>query len=180
MTDQDHLTTAYATLTSSGWSGPGPALVVLGASQMLYALHPNGRVRGRFVISTAANGFGCRENSYQTPTGLHSVSDMIGAGEPLGRLFRGRQPLPVRVLESEDETQDYITTRILRLRGAEPGVNQGPGVDSFERYIYIHGTPYLERLGIPASHGCIRMRGQHILTLFDWLKSPGAPVLILP
>ena len=62
---------------------------------------------------------------------------------------------------------DYVTTRIMWLEGLEPGINKGPGIDSFKRYIYIHGTPEEGRIGRPASHGCIRMRNADVIRLFD-------------
>ena len=63
-----------------------------------------------------------------------------------------------------------ILTRILRLRGLEPGINSGPGIDSWERYIYIHGTNHEELIGTPISHGCVCMRNRDIIELYDSIQ----------
>jgi lipoprotein-anchoring transpeptidase ErfK/SrfK len=80
--------------------------------------------------------------------------------------------------EAKGTGRDLITSRILRLQGEEPGLNQGAGIDSYERYIYLHGTDEENRLGTPASHGCIRMRNADIIELYPHI-APGTPVLIL-
>ena len=74
--------------------------------------------------------------------------------------------------------RDWILTRILWLAGCEPGHNQGGTQDTLARYIYIHGTPDTEPMGIPQSHGCIRMRNQDIVTLFDYVNI-GTPVSVI-
>ncbi|MCY1183348.1 L,D-transpeptidase catalytic domain [compost metagenome] len=63
--------------------------------------------------------------------------------------------------------RDWILTRILWLSGCEPGRNRLGQVDSFRRYIYLHGTPDTEPMGVPLSHGCIRLRNADVLELFD-------------
>ena len=35
------------------------------------------------------------------------------------------------------------------------------------RYIYIHGSPDSAEMGLPGSHGCVRMRNADIVELFD-------------
>jgi lipoprotein-anchoring transpeptidase ErfK/SrfK len=52
------------------------------------------------------------------------------------------------------------------LQGLDEGVNKGDGVDSWSRYIYIHGTHEEGLIGQPASHGCIRMRNADVIELF--------------
>ncbi len=110
-----------------------------------------------------------KENSFGTPRGLHEIAEKIGTGEPEGMVFRGRVAtghcffdLP----EAEREP-NLITSRILRLRGLEPGRNAGPGVDSYDRYIYFHGTNHEERLGQPFSGGCIEFSNASICELFE-------------
>jgi lipoprotein-anchoring transpeptidase ErfK/SrfK len=100
---------------------------------------------------------------------LHEIVDLIGEGEPRGSVFRGRVPTGNRYWEesSGEQEKNLITTRILRLRGLEPGTNCGPGVDSFDRYIYFHGTNHEERIGTPASGGCILLSNHDIEELFD-------------
>ncbi|MBF0621503.1 MAG: L,D-transpeptidase [Magnetococcales bacterium] len=162
----DHaLFQAARTLVSGGWDDQQTALVILGQRQRIYCLEQNS-CRGSWPVSTALNGFGCRENSGCTPVGLHRISDKIGDGQPLHRRFISRQPTHEIIPENTTQTGDFITSRILRLSGIEPALNQGSGVDSFDRYIYIHGTPHVKQLGQPVSAGCIRMRDAHIINLF--------------
>lgn len=156
----------------------GTALVVDGASQTLYLLVNQTPIRF-WPISTGSAGFGCREGSGQTPIGVHRIYAKIGDGAPMGMVFRGRKPTGEIVLTANDETSDPITTRILWLEGAEPGRNRDGEVDTCTRYIYIHGTPRADRIGQPASAGCIRMRHDDVINLFD-LVTVGMPVLILP
>ena len=126
---------------------------------------------GTYTISSASKGVGNQENSGKTPLGAHIICEKIGGGEPLGTQFKGRVStgfIPP-ILDQPDQLSDddYITSRILRLAGLETGYNRGLGVDSFQRYIYIHGTDEEGRLGKPASHGCIRMANQDIIDLYE-------------
>ncbi len=139
--------------------------------QRLSLLSPvNGRI-DEYPVSTAANGPGQLEGSFCTPTGWHRICDKIGAGEPLGRVFRGRRPTGDCVSpEQYDGENDVIASRILRLEGLEPGHNRGGNCDSRARYIYLHGTPDEARIGRPVSQGCIRLRNADIVELFDRLR----------
>ena len=118
-------------------------------------------------ISTSKYGMGCRMNSFKTPTGLHSVSSMLGRGLPAGTLFKNRRPTEKVIKKIPLDNLDYITSRILRLNGLEEGKNRGGDVDSYNRYIYIHGTPHLNTLGSRQSQGCIRMSDRDVIKLFD-------------
>ena len=118
-------------------------------------------------ISTSIYGMGCKINSYKTPTGLHRVSSMIGKGLPAGTLFKNRRPTKKVIKKIPLDNSDYITSRILRLNGLEEGKNKGDNVDSYNRYIYIHGTPYSNTLGSKQSLGCIRMSDSAVIKLFD-------------
>ena len=118
-------------------------------------------------ISTSIYGMGCKINSYKTPTGLHRVSSMIGKGLPAGTLFKNRRPTKKVIKKIPLDNSDYITSRILRLNGLEEGKNKGDNVDSYNRYIYIHGTPYSNTLGSKQSQGCIRMSDSAVIKLFD-------------
>ena len=118
-------------------------------------------------ISTSIYGMGCKINSYKTPTGLHRVSSMIGKGLPAGTLFKNRRPTKKVIKKIPLGNSDYITSRILRLSGLEEGKNKGHDVDSYHRYIYIHGTPYSNTLGSKQSQGCIRMSDSAVIKLFD-------------
>ena len=118
-------------------------------------------------ISTSKYGMGCRMNSFKTPTGLHNVSSMLGKGVPAGTLFKNRRPTEKVINKNPFDNSDYITSRILRLNGLEEGKNKGGDVDSYNRYIYIHGTPHSNTLGSRQSQGCIRMSDSAVIKLFD-------------
>jgi len=124
-----------------------------------------GSIRAVYPVSTARAGAGCRANSMRTPTGVHVVARRFGASAPLGAIFLSRAYTGRRWREGRRD-HDLILTRILWLRGLEPGHNSGPGVDSYKRYIYIHGTNHEHSIGRPASHGCVRMRNADIVELF--------------
>ena len=175
---REPLVAGMAALHRGGWDGSRPALVVDGLNQRLYLLE-QGRVAREWPVSTGAAGFGCREGSGCTPTGLHRVCAMIGGDAPPGAVFRARE-FTGQVLEpgTPPPEGDYITSRILWLEGLEEGFNRGPGLDSRERYIYIHGTPWTEHLGRPASAGCVRMADAAVAELFQQLEE-GALVQIV-
>jgi hypothetical protein len=124
-----------------------------------------------YTISTGRNPPSCIENSLGTPTGLHAVCEKIGEGEPLDTVFVARKSIGKtwRELKAAGETAGMarVTTRILRLKGLETGVNSGPGHDSYERFIYIHGTVFEDRIGKPTSSGCVTLLNTDMLELFD-------------
>jgi hypothetical protein len=133
-----------------------------------------------YSVSTARNGVGELDGSGCTPRGQHYIRAMIGAGQPLNSVFRGRRPTgeiysPELALAHPE--RDWILSRIVWLCGRQWGVNRGPGVDTFCRFIYIHGTPDTEPMGTPLSHGCVRMRNKDLVALFARLQ-PGMPVMI--
>ncbi|PXX91113.1 L,D-transpeptidase [Marinobacter vulgaris] len=133
-----------------------------------------------YPVSTALNGPGERQSSGCTPRGRHYIRAMIGGGETQNTVFIARRPTgevySAKLAQTFPE-RDWILSRILWLCGLESGKNRGPGVDSFRRFIYIHGTPDTEPMGVPRSHGCIRMRNTDVIDLYDRVK-PGIPVLI--
>jgi L,D-transpeptidase YbiS len=150
------------------------------AEQKLCLLDEAGTVLAEYPVSTAANGPGERKNSFQTPRGRHIVRAKIGEGKPLGTVFLGRRPTGEvwsPELADQHPGRDWMLTRILWLSGCEPGVNRLGDVDSMQRYIYIHGTADTEPMGIPRSHGCIRMRNTDVVELFDRVPA-GTPVVI--
>jgi L,D-transpeptidase YbiS len=127
-----------------------------------------------YPVSTAANGPGCTRGSYCTPTGLHRIRAKIGQGLPVRTVFVRRRPTGEvfsPALGASFPDRDWILSRILWLQGLEPGVNRGGGVDTLRRFIYIHGTADESRIGQPVSHGCIRMRNDDIVALFDRVTS---------
>lgn len=141
--------------------------------QRLYHIQKQRLLNG-YVISSAENGTGNIENSGKTPLGAHYIREKFGDGVPIGSQFRARQStrfIPDILTQAhQSSSNDFITSRILWLSGLEYGYNQGSGVDSYQRYIYIHGTDEEGRLGSPASHGCIRMANQAIIDLYSEVR----------
>ena len=158
---------------------PGARIEIdLGAQRLV--LHRPGQAPRRWPVSTARNGPGERRDSGCTPRGRHLVRARIGAGLPVGTVFVGRRPTGETwspELARRHPGRDWILTRILWLSGLEPGRNRLGEVDTMRRYIYIHGTPDDQPLGVPASHGCSRMRNEDIVELFE-LVPAGTEVLI--
>lgn len=133
-----------------------------------------------FDISSGANGVGEIEGSGCTPRGKHEIKDIIGLNHEINAVFVGRiwtGEIYSKELAQQYPERDWILTRILRLNGLEPGFNQGRNVDTYNRYIYIHGAPDEAKMGIPGSHGCIRMRNNDVVLLANWVK-PGLKVFI--
>lgn len=123
-----------------------------------------------YVISSGKNGIGEQENSGKTPRGWHKVALKFGRSAPKNAVFKARQETGEvydDALATQFPERDWILSRILWLSGLEENLNQGEGCDTFKRYIYIHGTPDTEPMGIPMSHGCIRMRNEDVIELFD-------------
>ncbi len=145
-------------------------IVVSVRKQKLYLFEDNTAVKS-YDISTARNGVGNIINSNKTPLGLHRIYKKIGAGEPIGRIFKGREALPaiepILVMPPLKVAPRYMTTRILWLEGLEPGKNQGSAVDTRARFIYIHGTNLEGAIGKPDSFGCIYMKNKDIVELFE-------------
>ena len=139
------------------------------SEQKLYHRRKTGVVRV-YPISSASNGVGSEQGSLQTPLGKHRVFEKIGDGLPKKTTFVGREPLGIFCEEIRGLRQDWILTRILWLEGLEVGINKGGKVDSCSRYIYIHGTNEEHLIGTPASHGCIRMRNDDVLDLFEHVQ----------
>jgi lipoprotein-anchoring transpeptidase ErfK/SrfK len=131
-----------------------------------------------YAVSTARHGAGERMDTGCTPRGRHVVAEKIGEGAAPGSVFVGRRPtgeIYSPELRQQNPTRDWILTRILWLSGSEPGRNQGGDVDSYNRYIYIHGAPDDVPMGKPGSAGCIRMRNTDVVELFERVP-PGTPV----
>jgi len=142
----------------------------LSVRQQLLELRRGGAVLCHWLVSTGANGVGEQEGSGCTPRGKHIIRACIGRDLPLNTVFVGRRPtgeLYSPELAQAHPSRDWILTRILWLSGCEPGFNRLGSVDTMRRYIYIHGTPDSEPMGVPASHGCVRMRNADLIELFD-------------
>lgn len=129
-----------------------------------------------YPVSTSKYGLGNREDSFKTPEGIHRITDKIGSGAPLFRIFESREDTGINWSREMNEG-NIVLTRILRLEGIEPGKNRGRGIDSYERYIYIHGTNREDMIGKPMSHGCVCMKNNDIVKLFDMVEE-GTLVII--
>jgi len=148
--------------------------------QKLYHIK-NNKIISEFIISSSAYGTGNKAGSNKTPLGLHKVKQKYGEKTPIngrmvGRVFYG-EIATIYKDNTKSKTND-VTTRILWIEGLEHGRNKGEGIDSFKRYIYIHGTSEEGRLGTPTSHGCIRMKNKEVIDLYNKV-SIGTLVLIL-
>lgn len=137
-----------------------------------------------YTVSTAKNGAGELENSGCTPRGQHIIAEKFGENMPMNSVFVGRVPtgeIYSPALAEQFPERDWILTRILWLDGCEIGKNKGENqqgcCDTKSRYVYIHGTPDSEPMGIPLSHGCVRMRNDELIQLFD-LVEVNTPVFI--
>ena len=148
--------------------------------QKLYHIK-NNKIISEFIISSSAYGTGNKAGSNKTPLGLHKVKQKYGDNTPINGRMKGRVYYGEIAAIYRDNTKsktDDVTTRILWLEGLEHGRNKGEGIDSFKRYIYIHGTSEEGRLGTPASHGCIRMKNKDVSDLYKIIEV-GTLVLIL-
>jgi lipoprotein-anchoring transpeptidase ErfK/SrfK len=149
------------------------------SSRTLSLLSKDGVIK-EYPVSTAKNGAGEIMDSECTPRGNHIIAEKIGAGCETNTVFVGRQASGEIYAPSLKELfpqRDWILTRILWLRGTEPDRNQGGNVDSYDRYIYIHGTPDDVDMDTCGSRGCIRLRNQDIIDLFERVDV-GTPVNI--
>lgn len=134
------------------------------------------RVSVVYPVSTSKFGTGNQENSFKTPLGVHKIAEKIGGGTPLGHIFKSRKDTG-EYWRGEISEENLILSRILWLSGLEPGINHGPGIDSYERYVYIHGTNQERFIGTPTSHGCVCMKNTDIIELFD--KAPEGTIVII-
>ena len=127
-----------------------------------------------YAVSTSKLPPSNVKNSMGTPRGLHEIAERVGAGQPPGMVFKSRVSTGrhfTEVIEREPENDNLITSRILWLRGLEPGINRGGEVDTYARYVYIHGTNHESRLGEPLSAGCVLMGNLDIVELFEEVRT---------
>ncbi len=133
------------------------------------------------AISSAKNGAGECNGSEQTPRGWHVIRAKVGQGLPINSVLVGRRPtgeIYQPQMKQTHPNRDWILTRILWLSGLEPGFNRLGNVDTMRRYIYIHGCPDEDTMGIPSSHGCIKMHNATLLDFYDRV-SVGTRVYIM-
>lgn len=125
-----------------------------------------------YPISTSKFGIGSQNGSNRTPLGRMEVARKIGDGAPAGMVFKSRRPTG-EVLRPNAPGRDPIVSRILWLNGTETHNR-----NTFNRLVYIHGTPEENRLGTPASYGCIRMGMRDVVDLYNRVGE-GAEVRVM-
>jgi hypothetical protein len=156
-------------LLNASHADDAPFIIIDTKNQTLY-LFEQKKLKQSFPVSTSAIGVGNAAGSNRTPLGLHKIAEKFGDGEPIGMIFKARKPsgalatIQTRPIKGDG---DDVTTRVMWLQGLEPGVNEGQGIDSHARYIYIHGTPEEGLIGTPESHGCVRMNNTQVIELFN-------------
>lgn len=159
-TETPQTETAQVTMATSP-----PQIKVDISEQMLYLKQGNKSIV-TYPISTSKFGIGSQAGSNKTPLGRHYIAQKIGSGAPEGTVFKARVNTG-RIAKINQEGGDIVSSRIMWLKGLEAGKNLGSGVDSYRRYIYIHGTAEENKIGQPASHGCVRMYNRDVIDLFD-------------
>tara|TARA_Y200000002_G_scaffold137492_1_gene113325 strand:- start:305 stop:844 length:540 start_codon:yes stop_codon:yes gene_type:complete len=150
------------------------------SEQRLYLIK-NQQILVSYPISSSSYGEGQTENSYKTPLGMHKIKEMIGSNAPKDTIFISRinTKRTAKIIKLPNDTKDdFVTSRIMWLEGQEDGFNKGKGIDSYDRYIYIHGTQEEGLIGSKASHGCIRMFNNDVIELYKMVKE-GTKVLIV-
>jgi len=159
--------------------------IVISIAQQTLTVYRRQKVIAEYPISTAKNGIGSQQDSGCTPLGQHIIAEKIGGNAPSHMVFIGRiatGEIYNAELGALNPKRDWILSRILWLSGVEEGFNKGSnsqgGCDTYHRYIYIHGTPDSEPMSVPLSHGCVRMRNQDIIELFEQIEER-TPVTII-
>ena len=161
---------------------PADRLLLVRISAQTLQFFRRGALLRALPVSTSAQPPSNVKDSLGTPRGLHEIAERIGGEQPLGMVFKGRRPTGKHFLEHEDNG-NLITSRILWLRGLEPGVNAGTDsagqiVDTYARYVYIHGTNREDQIGRPQSAGCVLLANRDMVALYDEVRV-GDHVLIV-
>ena len=147
------------------FSHPGDQFIRVEISRQKLILNTDGITR-EYDVSTSRYGIGNIPNSFKTPLGKHEIIRKIGAGVPLGGIFVKGDFTGKTCFDISDSSEDLITSRIFILKGLEPGTND----NSRRRGIWVHGTQQEDLIGTAASHGCIRLRNEDMIDLFDRVK----------
>jgi L,D-transpeptidase YbiS len=148
------------------------ATIRISVGKQRLALKSGRETLASYPVSTSRFGLGSKEGSFKTPTGKFRIAEKIGDGMPLGTVFKSRRP--VKATKKILQEEDLVMTRILWLDGLDRR-----NANTHGRYIYIHGTNHEESIGVPASHGCVRMNNADLMELFDRV-AVGTPVEIRP
>ena len=159
--------------------------ILISIAQQTLTVYRRQKVIAEYPISTAKNGIGSQQDSGCTPLGQHIIAEKIGGNAPSHMVFIGRiatGEIYNAELGALNPKRDWILSRILWLSGFEEGLNKGSNsqgsCDTYQRYIYIHGTPDSEPMSVPLSHGCVRMRNQDIIELFEQVEEGTAVNII--
>ena len=152
--------------------------------QKIWLIDSENNIVKSYSVSSSKYGVGNVNDSFQTPCGLHIIEKKIGDDLPINTILKGRKVLENGLTTDDlndpkyedfkkqhfENCDDIITSRILWLKGCEPGLNLGENIDTYNRYIYIHGTLHEDKIGKPASHGCIRMKNTDVIELYDLVQ----------
>lgn len=153
---------------------PSSSIVFVDTQKQTLSLVENKKIKKTYVISTGKKGLGQRANTFKTPIGLHRINEKIGNGVPKYGIFQRRQYVGAvwRKQPQKNHFKDFISTRILRLEGLQPGFNKGHDwigrtVDTEARAVYIHGTTMEWKLGMPSTKGCVHMSAEDVIKFFN-------------
>ena len=168
-------------LASYGYRQERAAIVVVPNEQRLYVIKKHKVIRS-YPISTSKYGLGNLEGSFKTPTGMHRIKQKIGMKAKKNEILRARKRSGIiaRINRTKNASGlDILTSRIMWLEGLELHHNKGARKDSYNRYIYLHGTDQEGRIGEPSSDGCVRLKNKDAIELFSIVRE-GTLVDILP
>ncbi|MFP6583654.1 MAG: L,D-transpeptidase family protein [Candidatus Hydrogenedentota bacterium] len=170
---------AKSILADADWSGRvgDDAAIWISIDEQMLRIVQGDTITYQARCASATNGVGSMMDSEKTPLGWHAVKTKIGADSPWGQVFRSRTATREIWLPGKDTTEDLVLSRVMLLDGLEKGLNRGGNVDSMARYIYIHGTNDEARIGVPSSHGCIRLTNDDVIEVFELIPK-GMKVLI--
>ena len=152
---------------------PTDRILVVRLGSLTLQFYRNAVLVKAYPISASKRPPSNVKDSLGTPRGLHEIAERIGNGQPAGMVFKSRLPTGRHFSEfsEADRQTNLVTSRILWLRGLEPGVNRGGDVDTYARYIYLHGTHREDRIGQPQSAGCVHLRNLDIIELFEEVRA---------
>jgi len=144
------------------WDQDQRAKIEISIPEQCLAVWENNKIISEYPISSAKNGLGYDEGSYKTPLGFFEIAETIGAYEPIGTIFQSRKPVGIWPKDEPEDASDLILSRILWLHGLEE-----KNINTYSRYIYLHGTNHEHLLGTAASQGCIRLGNRGIIDIFE-------------
>lgn len=120
-----------------------------------------------FPVSCAKNGRGEKEGSCKTPRGMFEIYKKIGKNAECGAVFKSRKQTGDVWKKGDSYKENAILSRILWLSGLEKH-----NENTKSRFIYIHGTDKEDEVAkTHFSHGCIVMKNDDAIKLFDLMKA---------